>query len=152
MESAAMSSIIVLNFIRITMWCLMYAVYSTHIYVCPYFNEFILFFNIWYVTSVFFQMVWWIKEWLFLSAPFACLFDLQCICFLLYMLHIVLSINTRTLSTIFILFSFSRLWLVVNCPIYRLGWRFPEISNQTIISCDTLIFFNLGLTLYINFY
>ena len=55
--------------------------------------------------------------------------------------------KNRFLSMSFILFRFNRFWLVVNRLIYRLGWHFPEFSNQAIISCDTLIYF---LTYYLH--
>ena len=55
-----------------------------------------------------------------------------------------------TLLYIFRFRPFSEWWSIFL--IYRIDWRFPAISNQDIISCDTSIYFNLVIMPYRNIY
>ena len=51
-------------------------------------------------------------------------------------------------SALLYIYQFQTFLTGCQFPIYIFGWHFPSISNQAIISCDNLIYFNLGIASY----
>ena len=83
-----------------------------------------------YIIIYFIHQWRWRLEWLWNLIPMA--MWKSCICFVGFY-------DQYYFIRYLYILRVNHFWMVVNFPINRLGWSFPEISNLTTITCEPLM-------------